>query len=69
MERTIEFYMNLYSTDKRFENYVNKCMEDEGRTLVEMMQLKTIRLVGDQYVANPAREEKPIVAKMQSGGC
>ena len=65
----MEKYMDLYTKDKRFENYVNACMQQEKRPLVDMLRMKTIQLVGDYYIANPAKEEKPMVQKMTSGGC
>lgn len=68
MERTIEFYMELYSKDARFERYTNECMKVEKKPLVEMLQLRTIRLVGDYYAENPAKEE-PTVTTTNCGGC
>lgn len=62
-------YLELYSVDSRFTRYVDACMQQEKRPLVELLQMRTIQLVGDYYKANPKREEPPMVAKMQSGGC
>ena len=64
----MEKYMELYQRDPRFERYVNECMKVECRPLVDMLRMKTIQLVGDHYIANPAKEEKPMVQKMTSGG-
>lgn len=65
----MEKYMDLYTKDSRFTRYVDACMTQEKRPLVDMLRMKTIRLVGDYYIANPAKEEKPMVQKMTSGGC
>ena len=65
----MEKYLKLYQSDSRFERYVNECMKSEKKPLVDMLRMKTIQLVGDYYIANPAKEEKPMVQKMTSGGC
>lgn len=70
MERTIDFYMELYSNDARFERYVQACMSQECKPLVDMLQLRTIRLVGDYYAENPAREEPTVTTtNCGCGGC
>ena len=61
--------MDLYAKDSRFTRYVDACMSQEKRPLVDLLRMKTIQLVGDYYIANPQKEEPPMVAKMQSGGC
>lgn len=55
-------YLELYSSDERFERYVNACMSQEKKPLVDMLQMRTIRLVGDYYKANPPKEE-PVTVK------
>ena len=70
MERTIGFYMELYSKDARIERYVQACMAQEKRPLVEMMQLKAIRLTGDYYAENPPREVPTVTTtNCGCGGC
>ena len=62
-------YKKLYETDSRFHTYVDACVKAEGRPIEMVLAEKTIQNVGDYYKANPKREEPPMVAKMQSGGC
>ena len=62
-------YLELYNSDSRYKEYVDKCAKDNGSTVERVLQLLTVRLVGDYYIANPAKEEKPMVQKMKSGGC
>lgn len=62
-------YLELYNSDSRYKEYVDKCAKDNGSTVERVLQLLTVRLVGDYYIANPAKEEKPMVQKMTSGGC
>ena len=65
----MEEYKRLYKTDDRFQRYVDTCSKAESRPVEEVLAEKTIQIVGDYYKANPKREEPPVVAKMQSGGC
>lgn len=69
-------YMELYQSDTRFERYVNACMSRERKTLVDMLQMRTIQLVGDYYKANPPREEPKVkhddnngIGIIEFGGC
>ena len=62
-------YLELYNSDSRYKEYVDKCAKDNDSTVERVLQLLTVRLVGDYYIANPAKEEKPMVQKMTSGGC
>lgn len=69
-------YMELYQSDTRFERYVNACMSHERKTLVDMLQMRTIQLVGDYYKANPPREEPKVkhddnngIGIIECGGC
>lgn len=69
-------YMKLYQSDTRFERYVNACMSQERKTLVDMLQMRTIQLVGDYYKANPPREEQKVkhddnngIGIIECGGC
>jgi hypothetical protein len=69
-------YMELYQNDSRFERYVNACMSQERKTLVDMLQMRTIQLVGDYYKANPPREEPKVkhddnngIGIIECGGC
>lgn len=63
-------YLELYTNDPRFCRYVDACMKDEKKPLVEMLQLYTIRLVGDYYADNPAKSEPTVTTtNCGCGGC
>ena len=63
-------YMELYQNDARFTRYVDACMSQEKKPLVDMLRLRTIQLVGDYYKANPAREEPTVTTtNCGCGGC
>jgi hypothetical protein len=51
-------------------------MSQERKTLVDMLQMRTIQLVGDYYKANPPREEPKVkhddnngIGIIECGGC
>lgn len=63
-------YLELYTNDPRFTRYVDACMSQECKPLVDMLQLRTIRLVGDYYADNPAKEEPTVTTtNCGCGGC
>lgn len=63
-------YMELYMQDARYRRYIDTCMVYEKKSLVDMLNLKTMQLVGDYYKANPPKEE-PTTSKTTCGcgGC
>lgn len=62
----MEKYMELYMNDPRYRKYIDTCMIYEKKTLVDMLQLKTMQMVGDYYIENPDREEIT-TSKMECG--
>ncbi len=63
-------YEHLYLEDCRFKRYVDACANDEGKTPAELLECATIRMVGDYYAENPARETPTTeTTKVGCGGC
>ena len=69
-------YIELYMQDARYRRYIDTCMVYEKKTLVDMLNLKTMQLVGDYYKANPPREEPKVkhddnngIGIIECGGC
>ena len=60
----------LYETDDRFRRYVDCVANDEGRTPEEVMQEKTVIMVGEYYAENKPNE-KPVTEEINvgCGGC
>lgn len=57
-------YMALYETNKEFHDYVDRLMNPKknfgGRSLEEVLSMRTVRDVGDYYAKISATPESPL---------
>lgn len=57
-------YMVLYETNKEFHDYVDRLMNPKknfgGRSLEEVLAMRTVRDIGDYYVKNSVTPESPL---------
>jgi len=59
-------YLELYNTNKKFHEYVDKEMRTYGYTLEEALKILIIRNVGDYYSSNE-KDDRTLVTRKAFG--